>query len=166
MQKKRSLKKILITAAVVVGALVLLVGSFFIRDIMLRAGIFEYERGEILSVKQKYSSILDGITSAARDCGDFVIKVERKGIFEKSDISYDENSLPIKQKCSEQVDVLCHGYCCGISKRDNVIYFDFNLSGTKRLAYGESPNIPEGEDVETLDGGWNYIFPSQKQEEE
>lgn len=159
MAKEKTTKKKLITFIIIAAALILLIGSFFLRDILLRAGITEFERGEILQVKEKYSSILDDITAEALSCGDFTITVTRKGIFERSLIEYDENSASIKEKLSESVDVLCHGYCWGISKANGTVYFDFNKSGTKRLAYGEVAEN-EGSSYEDIGNGWTYIQPS------
>ena len=39
MTEKKSVKRKVITAAVVLGAIVVLIGSFFLRDICLRAGL-------------------------------------------------------------------------------------------------------------------------------
>ncbi len=155
--KKKSIRKKLIIALIVIGALLLLIGSFFLRDLLLRAGVTEYERGEILQVKEKYSAILTEITDAAADCEDFTVTVTKKGLFEKSLIEYDENSLPIRDKCGESVNILCHGYCWGISRRDGVTYFDFNKSGTKRLAYG-TVSAAEGFACEELGDGWSYVW--------
>ena len=57
MAEKKSVKRKVITAVVIIGVFALLIGSFFLRDVCLRAGITECEKREILQVKSKYSSI-------------------------------------------------------------------------------------------------------------
>ena len=64
MAERKSVKRKVITAVVIVGVFALLIGSFFLRDICLRAGITECEKREILQVKSKYSAILDSVVSA------------------------------------------------------------------------------------------------------
>ena len=48
--ERKSVKRKVITAVVIVGVFVLLIGSFFLRDICLRAGSAECEKREILQV--------------------------------------------------------------------------------------------------------------------
>ena len=50
MAERKSVKRKVITAVVIVGVFALLIGSFFLRDICLRAGITECEKREILQV--------------------------------------------------------------------------------------------------------------------
>ena len=69
MAERKSGKRKVITAVVIVGVFALLIGSFFLRDICLRAGITECEKREILQVKSKYSAILDSVVSAGNDIG-------------------------------------------------------------------------------------------------
>lgn len=47
MAEKKSVKRKVITAVVIVGVFVLLIGSFFLRDICLRAGITEIGRAHV-----------------------------------------------------------------------------------------------------------------------
>lgn len=89
MAEKKSVKRKVITAVVIVGVFVLLIGSFFLRDICLRAGITECEKREILQVKSKYSAILDSVVSAGNDIADYKITAAHGGLFEKSVINAD-----------------------------------------------------------------------------
>ena len=52
MKEKSSVKKKIIIVLCVIGALVLLVGSFFLRDVLLRAGLVEYDSKEIISTNK------------------------------------------------------------------------------------------------------------------
>lgn len=91
MAEKKSVKRKVITAVVIIGVFALLIGSFFLRDVCLRAGITECEKREILQVKSKYSSILDTIVKTSTDIADYKITAAHGGLFEKSVISADEN---------------------------------------------------------------------------
>ena len=109
--ERKSVKRKVITAVVIVGVFVLLIGSFFLRDICLRAGIAECEKREILQVKSKYSAILDSIISTGTDIAEYKITAAHGGLFEKSVIKADENGEPLYDKLTEELDVLCHTYC-------------------------------------------------------
>ncbi|MCH5325377.1 MAG: hypothetical protein J1E39_09185 [Eubacterium sp.] len=162
-KKKAGLKKKLIGIGVIAVLLLLMIGSFFLRDILLRTGVTEYERDEILQVKDKYSTALTNIIAASQDCDNYMITVIQQGLFEKSVIEYDENSLSVKEKCGDSVDVLCHSYCYGITLKDGKLYFDFNQSGTKQLVYGGEISFGEESELtaEDLGNGWTYIQPQQ-----
>ena len=61
MAEKKSVKRKVITAVVIVGVFVLLIGSFFLRDICLRAGITECEKREILQVSRNIQRYLTAL---------------------------------------------------------------------------------------------------------
>lgn len=152
--ERKSVKRKVITVAVIVGALALLIGSFFLRDICLRAGITECEKREILQVKSKYSAILDSIVSGGADISEYTITAAHGGLFRKSVILSDENGEPLCEKLSEELAVLCHTYCYGVEKRDNAVRFSFNNSGTKQLVYS-AEDISDNE-TSALGDNWYY----------
>ena len=132
----------------------LLIGSFFLRDICLRAGITECEKREILQVRSKYSSILDKIVTTSSDITDYKITAAHGGLFEKSVITADENGEPLCEKLSEELAVLCHTYCYGIEKQDNAVHFSFNTGNTKQLIYS-AKDISDNE-TSSLGDNWYY----------
>ena len=154
MAERKSIKRKVVTAVIVVGALALLIGSFFLRDICLRAGITECEKREILQVKSKYSSILDSIVSGGAGISEYTITAAHGGLFRKSVISSDENGESLCEKLSEELAVLCHTYCYGVEKRDNAVNFSFNQSGTKQLVY--SAEDISGNETSSLGDNWYY----------
>ena len=154
MAEKKSVKRKIITAVIIVGVFALLIGSFFLRDICLRAGITECEKREILQVRSKYSSILDKIVTASSDITDYKITAAHGGLFEKSVITADENGEPLYDKLSEELAVLCHTYCYGIEKYGNAVRFSFNNSGTKQLIYS-AEDISDDE-TSSLGDNWYY----------
>lgn len=154
MAERKSIKRKVVTAVIVVGALALLIGSFFLRDICLRAGITECEKREILQVKSKYSSILDSIVSGGAGISEYTITAAHGGLFRKSVISSDENGESLCEKLSEELAVLCHTYCYGVEKRDNAVHFSFNQSGTKQLVY--SAEDISGNETSSLGDNWYY----------
>ena len=148
MAERKSVKRKVVTAVVIVGVFVLLIGSFFLRDICLRAGITECEKREILQVKSKYSSILDTIVKTSSDTA------AHGGLFEKSVINADENGEPLYNKLTEELDVLCHTYCYGVEKQDNAVHFSFNTGNTKQLIYS-AKDISDNE-TSSLGDNWYY----------
>ena len=154
MAERKSIKRKVVTAVIVVGALALLIGSFFLRDICLRAGITECEKREILHVKSKYSSILDSIVIGGAGISEYTITAAHGGLFRKSVISSDENGESLCEKLSEELAVLCHTYCYGVEKRDNAVHFSFNQSGTKQLVY--SAEDISGNETSSLGDNWYY----------
>ena len=154
MAEKKSVKRKVITAVVIVGVFVLLIGSFFLRDICLRAGITECEKREILQVKSKYSAILDSVVSAGNDIADYKITAAHGGLFEKSVINADESGEPLYDKLTEELDVLCHTYCYGVEKQDNAVHFSFNTGNTKQLIY----SVKDISDNETSSLGDNWYY--------
>ena len=154
MAEKKSVKRKIITAVIIVGVFALLIGSFFLRDICLRAGITECEKREILQVKSKYSSILDSIVSGGAGISEYTITAAHGGLFRKSVISSDENGESLCEKLSEELAVLCHTYCYGVEKRDNAVHFSFNQSGTKQLVYS-AEDISDNE-TSALGDNWYY----------
>lgn len=154
MAERKSIKRKVVTAVIIVGALALLIGSFFLRDICLRAGITECEKREILQVKSKYSTILDSIVSGGAGISEYTITAAHGGLFRKSVISSDENGESLCEKLSEELAVLCHTYCYGVEKRDNAVHFSFNQSGTKQLVY--SAEDISGNETSSLGDNWYY----------
>ena len=154
MAERKSVKRKVITAAVIVGAFVLLIGSFFLRDICLRAGITECEKREILQVKSKYSAIMDTIVQSGSDISDYTITAAHGGLFQKSVITSDENGEQLCEKLSEELAVLCHTYCYSVEKHDNAVHFSFNQSGTKQLVYS-AEDISDNE-TSSLGDNWYY----------
>lgn len=154
MAEKKSVKRKIITAVIIVGVFALLIGSFFLRDICLRAGITECEKREILQVRSKYSSILEKIVTASSDMTDYKITAAHGGLFEKSVITADENGEPLYDKLTEELDVLCHTYCYGVEKYGNAVRFSFNNSGTKQLIY--SAEDISGNETSSLGDNWYY----------
>lgn len=154
MAERKSIKRKVVTAVIVVGALALLIGSFFLRDICLRAGITECEKREILQVKSKYSTILDSIVSGGAGISEYTITAAHGGLLRKSVISSDENGESLCEKLSEELAVLCHTYCYGVEKRDNAVHFSFNQSGTKQLVYS-AEDISDNE-TSALGDNWYY----------
>ncbi len=154
MAEKKSVKRKIITAVIIVGVFALLIGSFFLRDICLRAGITECEKREILQVKSKYSAILDSVVCAGNDIADYKITAAHGGLFEKSVIKADENGEPLYDKLTEELDVLCHTYCYGIEKQDNAVHFSFNTGNTKQLIYS-AKDISDNE-TSSLGDNWYY----------
>lgn len=151
-------KKSIIAAVVFVLVILLLIGSFFLRDIMLRAGIAEFERDEILQVNSKYSTTLKKIAEQG-SLATFVITAEHKGLFDKSEISCDnDKAKSIYSDLKEEVDVLCHNYCYKISGSGKAVYFDFNKAGTRQLIYSAiQPEKQDENDVlELLGDDWYY----------
>ena len=67
MNKKSSAKKKIITALCVTGGILLLIASFFLRDLLLRAGVVEYDSREVSQVKNKYSASLDAIVTEGKE---------------------------------------------------------------------------------------------------
>lgn len=153
-EKKKSIKRKLITAAIVLAAVILLIGSFFLRDICLRAGLTECEKREILQVKTKYSEIMNSIISTGENIDEYTITASHKGLFEKSVITPDENGEELCNKLYEELSVLCHSYCYGVSKHDGAVYFSFNSSGTKQLIYSKAPLSDQYTD--NLGDNWYY----------
>ena len=127
MAEKKSVKRKVITAVVIVGVFALLIGSFFLRDICLRAG---------------------------NDIADYKITAAHGGLFEKSVINADENGEPLYDKLTEELDVLCHTYCYGIEKQDNAVHFSFNTGNTKQLIYS-AKDISDNE-TSSLGDNWYY----------
>lgn len=154
MAERKSVKRKIITAVIIVGVFALLIGSFFLRDICLRAGITECEKREILQVKSKYSSILDTIVKTGSDITEYNITAAHGGLFQKSVITADENGEPLYNKLTEELSVLCHTYCYGVEKHDNAVRFSFNNSGTKQLVYS-SEDISDNE-TSSLGDNWYY----------
>lgn len=154
MAEKKSVKRKIITAVIIVGVFALLIGSFFLRDLCLRAGITECEKREILQVKSKYSSVLDTIVREGSDIGDYKITAAHGGLFEKSVITSDENGESLCDKLSEELSVLCHTYCYGVEKQGNAVHFSFNNSNTKQLIYS-SEDISDSE-TSSLGDNWYY----------
>lgn len=154
MAEKKSVKRKIITAVIIVGVFALLIGSFFLRDICLRAGITECEKREILQVRSKYSSILDTIVKAGSEITDYKITAAHGGLFQKSVITADENGEPLCEKLSEELAVLCHTYCYGVEKYGNTVRFSFNNSGTKQLVYS-AEDISDNE-TSSLGDNWYY----------
>lgn len=154
MAERKSIKRKVVTAVIIVGALALLIGSFFLRDICLRAGITECEKREILQVKSKYSTILDSIVSGGAGISEYTITAAHGGLLRKSVISSDENGESLCEKLSEELAVLCHTYCYGVEKRDNAVHFSFNQSGTKQLVYS-AEDISDNE-TSSLGDNWYY----------
>lgn len=154
MAERKSVKRKVMTAVIIVGALALLIGSFFLRDICLRAGITECEKREILQVKSKYSAILDSIVSGGAGISEYTITAAHGGLFRKSVISSDENGEPLCEKLSEELAVLCHTYCYGVEKHDNAVHFSFNGSGTKQLIYS-AEDVSDNE-TSSLGDNWYY----------
>ncbi len=161
MAKKKSIKQKLIIAAVVAGALLLIVGSFFLRDIMLKAGLVELERNEILSVKTKYSASIEKITDVALQGDDLTVSVKHGGLFEKAQLTYT-NAERLGRECAEEVSVLCHTYCHRIEKTGCTVIFSFNKSFTKQLVYSEAETDEKG--YEPLGDGWYYYEKPQDSE--
>ena len=158
MKEKSSVKKKIIIALCVIGALVLLVGSFFLRDVLLRAGLVEYDSKEIISVKNKYSATLDMIVKESID-KEFTITSKHGGLFQKSEISVDESGKPVYEKLKSHIDVLCHSYCYSIVAEKGTVTFTFNVSGSKKLTYSETEPVKEEENdvVNNLKDNWYYI---------
>lgn len=166
MTAKKSIKKnIIITMIVIVGVL-LLIGSFFLRDLALRAGITEYEHKEIVQVKAKYSAVLEKIAQLGIKSDSFTINAEHKGIFDKSVITCDEGAKQLMTELEEEVNLLCHNYCYQISGDKNAVTFDFNKSGTKQLIFSVSEPEKQNENdrLDSLDDNWYYYEVSQKTE--
>lgn len=159
MKAKKSVKKKIIITLIVIGAIALLIGSFFLRDIFLRAGITEYERREILQVKAKYAAVLDSIAEKGVESDNFVITARHGGLFEKSEINGDDNGQKIIDELKEEIDVLCHTYCYEIVGRNGAVSFAFNKTSTKQLVYSsEEPKAEtENDTVEALGNGWYYV---------
>lgn len=158
MTVKKSTKKKLIIAAVSVIGVILLVGSFFLRDLCLRAGITEYDRREILQVKTKYSAIIDKIAQEGMKAGAFTIYTEHKGLFEKSEITADKSGEKLISSLGEELNVLCHTYCYKISGDGKSVTFEFNKSGSKSIIFSRSePTKQSDKDIcEALSDGWYY----------
>ncbi len=158
MKGKSSVKKKIVIVLCVIGALVLLVGSFFLRDLMLRAGLVEYDSREIIQIKNKYSASLDAIVNESKT-NDFEIKAKHGGLFQKSEINTDENGKPAYEKLKSHIDVLCHSYCYSIVAKNGTVTFTFNESGSKKLTYSETEPIKEKENdiVDNLKDNWYYI---------
>lgn len=165
MKEKSSVKKKIIIALCVIGALLLLIGSFFLRDIFLRAGLVEYDSKEIISVKNKYSATLDMIVKESGD-KEFTITSKHGGLFQKSEITADEGGKPVYEKLKSHIDVLCHSYCYSITAKNGVVTFTFNESGSKRLTYSESEPAKEKENdiVSDLKDNWYYIETGEQTE--
>ena len=159
-EKKKSVKRKVITAVIVLAAVLLLIGSFFLRDICLRAGITECEKREILQVKTKYSEIMNSIISAGADIDEYTITATHKGLFEKSAITPDENGEELYSKLTEEFSVLCHSYCYGVSKHDGAVYFSFNASNTKQLIY-TSKEIDD-KFTDNLGDNWYYYEKTEE----
>ena len=159
-EKKKSVKRKVITAVIVLAAVLLLIGSFFLRDICLRAGITECEKREILQVKTKYSEIMNSIISAGADIDEYTITATHKGLFEKSVITPDENGEELYSKLTEELSVLCHSYCYGVSKYDGAVYFSFNIGNTKQLIY-TSKEIDD-KFTDNLGDNWYYYEKTEE----
>ncbi len=151
-------KKIIITA-VVIGLLALLVGSFFLRDLALRAGFAEFERREIISMHTKYSATIDKVVKSSEQLSNFSITAKHGGLFEKATIVSDENGEKLMEEIKAEIDVLCHTYCFRIYKADNTVCFTFNESGSKMIAVSDT--VPEKQNdkdtVEEMSDGCYYV---------
>ncbi len=154
----RAKKNILIILIVIV-ALTLLIGSFFLRDLALRSGLAEYEKREIVSVYSKYKDTIKNIAESGKSYISFSVTANHGGLFEKSEIIADENGEKLLETEKEAIDVLCHTYCYSIYGRENSIYFTFNKSGSKMIVCcAEMPEkVNEKDDIEKLDEGWYYV---------
>ena len=163
MRNKSSAKKKIITSLCVVGGIVLLIGSFFLRDLLLRAGVVEYDNREILQVKNKYSASLDAIVKEGKEA-DFVIKSEHGGLFRKSEITADEGGTTVYEKLKDNIDVLCHSYCYTIISEKGTVTLTFNESGTKKLIYSaEQPMKKSEKDIlSDLKDNWYYYEEVQE----
>lgn len=163
MTKKSTTKKKIITALCVIGGVILLIGSFFLRDLLLRAGVVEYDSREILQVKNKYSASLDVIVKEGKET-DFVINSKHGGLFQKSVITADENGKPVYEKLKDNIDVLCHSYCYTIKSEKGVVTLTFNESGTKKLIYSaEEPQKKAEKDIlSDLEDNWYYYEEVQE----
>lgn len=169
MKEKSSVKKKIVIALCIIGALLLLIGSFFLRDIFLRAGFVEYDSKEIIQIKNKYSASLDAIVKESTE-KDFTITSKHGGLFQKSEIITDENGKTVYEKLKKHIDVLCHSYCYTIINEKEIVTFTFNESGTKKLVYSETEPAKEKEKdiVNSLKDNWYYveIVDTQEQTEE
>ncbi|MBQ8791234.1 MAG: hypothetical protein IJZ51_07985 [Ruminiclostridium sp.] len=157
MNKKSPAKKKIITALCVTGGILLLIASFFLRDLLLRAGVVEYDSREVIQVKNKYSASLDAIVTEGKE-KDFVITSKHGGLFEKSVITADGDSKSVYERLKNNVDVLCHSYCYTIISEKGVVTITFNQSGTKKLIYSEAkPEKKSEKDIlSDLKENWYY----------
>lgn len=165
MKEKSSVKKKIIIVLCVIGALMLLIGSFFLRDMLLRAGFVEYDAKEIISVKNKYSATLDMIVKESVD-KDFTVTSRHGGLFQKSEISADENGKPVYEKLKNHIDVICHSYCYSIVAENGTVIFTFNESGSKKLIHSETEPVKEKETdvVNNLKDNWYYVEIGERTE--
>lgn len=163
MNNKSSAKKKIITALCIVGGVILLIGSFFLRDLLLRAGVVEYDSKEILQVKNKYYASLDAIVKEGKET-DFVINSKHGGLFQKSLITADEKGKPVYEKLKDNVDVLCHSYCYTIKSEKGIVTITFNESGSKKLIYSEAkPEKKSEKDIlSDLEENWYYYEEVQE----
>lgn len=155
----KSRKGKIITTIIIIVGILLIIGSFFLRDMLLRAGIAEFERKEILQVKTKYADTLQKIADRGLEKLPFEISAHHGGINEKSKITADdEYAKAIYEDLKEEIDVLCHGYCYRISGRSGAVFFDFNGTGTKQLIFSndEPEKLDEDDVLEALGDGWYY----------
>ncbi|MBR4305782.1 MAG: hypothetical protein IKT78_02945 [Ruminiclostridium sp.] len=165
MNKKSSLKRKIIIALCVIGGICLLIGSFFLRDLLLRAGFVEYDGREIIQVRNKYSASLDAIVEESKK-NDFRIEAKHGGLFQKSEITTDENGKLVYEKLKSHIDVLCHSYCYLISAKNEEIVLSFNEKCTKTLIYKETEPVKQDENVilSDLGGNWYYVDITNVQE--
>lgn len=160
MTKQKSLKRKIITAVIVICGVILLIGSFFVRDIMISGGLMEYERKEIISVQKKYFPTLEKIALSAVDKGELYINVKPHGILDKVEFTFSEKGSILYEELKEEIDVLCHKYCFGIRVQGNQAEFYFNKTGSKMLIY--SKEKPTQDDAEGLSQE-NWYYYEEKQ---
>ena len=156
-------KKKIIIAMIIIGSLALLIGSFFLRDLCLRAGLAEYEKQEILQVRSKYSATIEKIAEKGREYASFSVTSKHGGLFEKSVIIGDDNGELLVSKLGEEIDVLCHTYCYRIYGKDGSVYFAFNERGSKLIVNSdlEPQKNSEKDTLEKLSDGWYYLEYSE-----
>ena len=155
MKGKSSVKRRVMIALCIIGGVLLLIGSFFLRDLLLRLGIVEYDSREIIQVRNKYSASLDAIVKESKET-DFAIEAKHGGLFQKSEITADENGEAVYERLKNHIDVLCHSYCYTIISKDGVVTLTFNKSGAKKLIYSEEAvNKSKEKDIlSELGDGW------------
>lgn len=147
---------------IILGVIVLVIGSFFARDLMLRAGIIEYDKKDILNFQTKYSRMLENIKDKALSEDKFVISAKRNDLLEKSSIDF---SCEVDDSLREQVYSVCNSYCYSIEKivyedeKATLVVFSCSQNDIKCIVYAVDGIMPQkfSTMADPLGENWFYV---------
>lgn len=153
-----------IKALIIIGVILLILSTFFMRDLFIRAGFMEYDKKDIINFQGKYIAMLTNIKDEAlkqyNSGKEYKITAHRKGLFEKSEII---SSVEIPETLADQVNSVCHSYCYQIevttdSDGNKLVIFSCSQNEVKCILFSDTGKLSEdfNENTEELGEGWFY----------